>query len=104
MKYEIDKQKEVTIFKIKEKKLDATISADLKTEIIFLQKEIKNQFIIDLGDVTQCDSSGLSCLLLSERIEREKGRKLIIQNLNKNVLDLLKIARLDRVFNLDDSE
>ncbi len=104
MKYEIDKQKDVTIFKIKEKKLDATISADLKTEIIFLQKEIKNQFIIDLGDVTQCDSSGLSCLLLSERIEREKGKKLIIQNLNKNVLELLKIARLDRVFNLDDSE
>lgn len=104
MKYEIDKQKDVTIFKIKEKILDATISADLKTEIIFLQKEIKNQFIIDLGDVTQCDSSGLSCLLLSERIEREKGKKLIIQNLNKNVLELLKIARLDRVFNLDDSE
>jgi anti-anti-sigma factor len=102
MKYEIDKQKDVTIFKIKEKKLDATISADLKTEIIFLQKEIKNQFIIDLGEVTQCDSSGLSCLLLSERIEREKGKKLIIQNLNKNVLDLLKIARLDRVFNLDE--
>jgi len=102
MRYEIDKQKDVTIFKIKEKKLDATISADLKTEIIFLQKEIKNQFIIDLGDVTQCDSSGLSCLLLSERIEREKGKKLIIQNLNKNVIELLKIARLDRVFNLDE--
>jgi anti-anti-sigma factor len=102
MKYEIDKQKDVTIFKIKEKKLDATISADLKTEIIFLQKEIKNQFIIDLSEVTKCDSSGLSCLLLSERIEREKGRKLIIQNLNKNVLELLKIARLDRVFNLDE--
>jgi anti-anti-sigma factor len=101
MKYEIDKQKDVTIFKIKEKKLDATLSADLKTEIIFLQKEINNQFIIDLSDVTKCDSSGLSCLLLSERIEREKGKKLIIRNVNKNVLDLLKIARLDRVFNLD---
>lgn len=104
MKYEIDKQKDVTIFKIKEKKLDATLSADLKTEIIFLQKEINNQFIIDLSEVTKCDSSGLSCLLLSERIEREKGKKLIIRNVNKNVLDLLKIARLDRVFNLDDSE
>lgn len=101
MKYEIDKQKDVTIFKIKEKKLDASLSVDLKTEIIFLQKEINNQFIIDLSEVTKCDSSGLSCLLLSERIEREKGRKLILQNLNKNVLELLKIARLDRVFDLD---
>lgn len=48
MKYEIDKQKDVTIFKIKEKKLDATISADLKTEIIFLQKEINNECKVDI--------------------------------------------------------
>jgi len=101
MKYEVDKQKDKTIFKLREKKLDATLSADLKTELIFLQREIKNQFIIDLSEVTRCDSSGLSCLLLAERIERDKGKKLILQNLTKNVLDLLKIARLDRVFNLD---
>ena len=50
--------------------------------------------------MTKCDSSGLSCLLLAERLEREKGSKLILQNLNKNVLELLKIARLDRVFDL----
>ena len=102
MKYEIDKQKDKTIFKLKEKSLGAEISPDLKTELIFLQKEIKNQFIIDLGDVTKCDSTGLSCLLLAERIEREKGNKLVLENLNKNVLELIKIARLDRVFDLNE--
>lgn len=102
MKYEIDKQKDCTIFRLREKNLNHEISADLKTELIFLQKEINNQFIIDLQDVTKCDSSGLSCLLLSERIEREKGKKLILRNLNKNVIELLKIARLDRVFDLDE--
>ncbi len=100
MKYEIDRQKDKTIFKLKEKILGQEIAPDLKTELIFLQKEINNQFIIDLSDVTRCDSNGLSCLLLSERLEREKGKKLIIQNLNKNVLDLIKIARLDRVFDI----
>jgi anti-anti-sigma factor len=100
MKYEIDKQKDKTIFKIREKTLGQEISPELKTELIFLQKEIKNQFIFDLGDVTKCDSAGISCLLLSERIEREKGNKIILQNLNKNVIELLKLARLDRVFDL----
>jgi anti-anti-sigma factor len=100
MRYEIDKQKDKTIFKLKEKSLGQEISVDLKTELVFLQKEISNQFIFDLGDVTKCDSSGLSCLLLSERIEREKGNKIILRNLNKGVLDLLKLARLDRVFEL----
>ncbi|MBS1492970.1 MAG: STAS domain-containing protein [Bacteroidetes bacterium] len=100
MKFEIDKQKDKTIFKLESKVLGHEIAADLKAELIFLQKEIDNQFIIDLGDVTRCDSSGLSCLLLAERMEREKGSKLVLMNVNKAVEDLIKIARLDRVFDI----
>ena len=98
MKYEVDKRKDKTIFKLKEKTLGHKIAAELKTELIFLQKEIENQFVIDLAEVTRCDSTGLSCLLLSERLERDKKNKLHIKNVNKSVLDLMKIARLDRVF------
>lgn len=101
MKYEVDKQKDLTIFKLKDDTLGHEISADFKTELLFIQKEIDNQFIIDLKDVKRCDSSGLSCLLLSERLEREKDRKLILKNVQKNVMDLIKIARLDRVFDFE---
>ncbi|MBK8981536.1 MAG: STAS domain-containing protein [Ignavibacteria bacterium] len=100
MKFEIDKQEDKTIFKLEAKSLDQSIAAQLKTELVFLQKEITNQFIIDLKDVTKCDSSGLSVLLFSERIERDKNRKLMLINVNKNVEDLMKIARLDRVFEI----
>ena len=100
MKFEIDKQKDKTIFKLESDTLGHEIAAELKAELIFLQKEIDNQFIIDLGDVKKCDSSGLSVLLLSERLEREKERKLILQNVNTNLRDLMKIARLDRVFEI----
>lgn len=101
MKFEVDKQPDMTIFTLKSDTLGHEVAADLKTELIFLQKEIDNQFIIDLSDVTRCDSTGLSCLLLSERIEREKDRKLILRNVNKNVMDIINIARLDRVFKFD---
>ncbi len=100
MKYEIDKQKDQTIFKLQSKVLDHSIAADFKTELIFLQREIDNQFIIDLEHVTKVDSSGLSCLLLAERLEREKNKKLILQNIHKGVLDIMKIARLDTVFDI----
>ncbi|HMQ69220.1 MAG TPA: STAS domain-containing protein [Ignavibacteria bacterium] len=100
MKFEIDKQKDKTIFKLESDTLGHEIAPELKAELIFLQKEIDNQFIIDLGDVKKCDSSGLSVLLLSERLERDKERKLILQNVNTNVRDLMKIARLDRVFDI----
>ena len=47
MKYEVDKRKDKTIFKLKEKTLGHKIAAEFKTELIFLQKEIDNQFVID---------------------------------------------------------
>jgi ABC-type transporter Mla MlaB component len=47
-----------------------------------------------------CDSSGLSALLLAERMERGKKKKLILKNVNKKVSDLIKLARLDRIFEL----
>ncbi|HPS65326.1 MAG TPA: STAS domain-containing protein [Ignavibacteria bacterium] len=100
MKFEVDKQSEKTIFKIKEKELNYKIVPELKTELIFLQKEISNQFVLDLADVIACDSSGLSALLLSERMERDKKNKLILKNVNKKVSDLIKLARLDRIFEL----
>jgi len=98
MKFEVDKRKDKTIFKLKEKTLGHQIAANLKTELIFLQKEIDNPFTIDLSEVTRCDSNGLSCLLLAERMEREKDRKLTLKSVNKGVMELMKIARLDRVF------
>ena len=100
MKFEIDKQKDKTIFRLESKSLDHSIAAELKTELVFLQKEIENQFVIDLRDVIKCDSSGLSVLLLSERLEREKGKKLIIKNVNPAVRNLMEIARLDRLFDM----
>ncbi len=101
MKYEVDKQQDKTIFKLVNDTLGHEVAADLKTELIFLQKEIDNQFIIDLGDVTKCDSSGISCLLLSERMEREKGKKLILRNVNDSVMEIINIARLERVFDFE---
>lgn len=101
MKYEIDKQPDQTIFKLGNDTLGHDIAADLKTELLFLQKEIDNQFTIDLGNVIKCDSSGISCLLMSERMEREKGRKLILRNVNESVMEILNIARLERVFEFE---
>ena len=101
MKYEVDKQQDKTIFKLVNDTLGHEVAADLKTELIFLQKEIDNQFIIDLGDVTKCDSSGISCLFLFERMEKEKGKKLILRNVNDSVMEIINIARLERVFDFE---
>jgi hypothetical protein len=53
-------------------KLDALVSPELKT--LFLHHSNKGvvDFIVDLSQVKYCDSSGLSALLVGNRIINEK--------------------------------
>ena len=68
MNFEVLKpDKNTIIFKLREKKLDATLSPELKAEFLALCQSNVKRLIIDLSQVEYCDSSGLSSLLFCER-------------------------------------
>ncbi len=68
MKYTIDKKENYTIITIDEKKLDTTIAPDLKSEFVKLNAEGINNLILDLTNVKYTDSSGLSSILIANRL------------------------------------
>jgi len=103
MKFEISKNTQHTIFKLKERKLDVSVSPDLKGEFILLCRPTLKSLVVDLTDVEFCDSSGLSALLIAERQMRGHGGKVSLVGVHKKVLALLKISQLDRVFQIFDS-
>lgn len=103
MQFEVKNNGAVTIFKLKEKKLDATISPELKGEFLILCSGQTKQLIIDMSDVEFCDSSGLSALLIAERKMRELGGVVKLANVHKKVLSLIKISHLDRAFSIYDT-
>jgi anti-sigma B factor antagonist len=101
MKFDVKKEDSVTILTIKEKKLDSSISPELKAEFLILCKNAKcSKFIVDMKAVTFCDSSGLSALLIAHRSMNEHDGQVRFVNVHKSVLNLLKISQLDRVFNV----
>ena len=69
MKYSIDKKETYTIITIDEKKLDTTVAPDLKSEFVKLNAEGINNLILDLGNVKYTDSSGLSSILIANRVQ-----------------------------------
>jgi anti-sigma B factor antagonist len=101
MKFETKKNSTATILKLREKKLDAAIAAELKGEILVLCKA--KELIVDLTAVEFCDSSGLSALLLAERKMRETGGMVKLVGVQKKVLALMKISRLDQTFTIFDT-
>lgn len=103
MKFEVKKNGSATVLKIKERKLDANISPELKGEFLILCNAQMKNLVVDLSDVEFCDSSGLSALLIAERKMRENGGIVKLVGLQKKVLSLIRISRLDRAFSIHDS-
>jgi anti-sigma B factor antagonist len=103
MRFEKKKNGVATILKIHERKLDATISPELKGEFLILCKPQLKELFIDLSEVEFCDSSGLSALLIAERTMREHGGVVKLVGVHKKVLTLIKISHLDRAFQMYDT-
>lgn len=101
MNFEIKHLEDVTVFKLNEKKLDTNNSSLVKGEFTLLLKvEGVNRLIIDLSEVESCDSSGLSALLIANRLINANDGEMRLTNLSDKVITLMKITQLDRVLSV----
>ncbi len=100
MKYTIDKKENYTIITIDEKKLDTTIAPDLKSEFVKLNAEGISNLILDLSNVKYTDSSGLSSILIANRLCNSSNGLLILSGLQDHVMKLITISKLESVLNI----
>lgn len=99
MKFSIDRQEHYTILTIDEEKLDSSVSPEVKSELVTLQAEGVLRVILSLENVKYSDSSGLSALLVGNRIFTENG-DFILCGVNEHVMKLISISQLDKVINI----
>jgi anti-anti-sigma factor len=98
MNFEIKRVDDITVFKLNEKRLDTNISGLVKGEFTLLLKvEGVNKLIVDLSEVETCDSSGLSAILVANRILHTNNGSMRLAAPSEKVYSLIKITQLDRV-------
>jgi anti-sigma B factor antagonist len=100
MKYAADKQEKYTLLRLNEEKLDSSIAPQLKSEMVTLHAEGVRNIILDLSEVKYTDSSGLSALLVGNRILQEDNGIFILTQLSEHTMKLIKISQLDSVLNI----
>ncbi len=100
MKYSVDKKEQYTLVKLEEEKLDASVAPELKSELITMHAEGVKNLILDMADVKYTDSSGLSALLVGNRIFREDDGMFVLSSLGDHVMKLIKISQLDSVLTI----
>ena len=105
MEYTHELKGNTLIFRIEERKLITSISVDVKDLLLTLLEnpDIIN-LLFNLSSVQSIDSSGLSSLLFGRRQVTERGGKCSLINPQPKVVSLMKIAKLDRVFDSYDDE
>lgn len=100
MKYSVDKKEQYTLVKLEEEKLDASVAPELKSELITMHAEGVRNLILDMSSVKYTDSSGLSALLVGNRIFREDDGMFVLSALGEHVMKLIKISQLDSVLTI----
>jgi anti-anti-sigma factor len=98
--YEIEKKDKFTLVKLNEEKFTARIAPDLKTEMVLMNSQGVKNIIIDLEKSSYCDSSGLSVILVANRICKENDGCLVVCNLQPAVSKLIEISQLSNVLNI----
>ena len=79
-------------------------SVVLRDQIRELLGKNEKKILLNLGDVTYIDSSGIGELVSAFTTVRNQGGELKLLNLTKKVHDLLQITKLYTVFDVKDDE
>lgn len=92
------------VVKTNVEKLNASNASELKAELVQINKNSVNNIVIDMSKTKYCDSSGLSAILVANRLCKDTNGKFVLCGLQSNVQKLIEIAQLDRVLNITTSE
>lgn len=63
----------------------------------------ERKFVMDFGESSYIDSTGLGALVSLSRKIREAGGRMRLTGLNEDLLTLFELTRLDTVFDLADT-
>lgn len=97
MSLKVEKHKNCMVVKIQAEKLDSIIAPDLKAHLVNINSDGAKNIILDLSDSRYCDSSGLSAILVGNRLCKNVGGKLMITGVREPIKKLILISQLDTI-------
>ncbi|MFI5149647.1 MAG: STAS domain-containing protein [Bacteroidia bacterium] len=98
--FEIDRQEKYSLIRIKVEKLDSNVAPALKSELVVLSSDGVRNMIIDMSETRYCDSSGLSSILVANRLCKNANGSFVLTGLQEPVKKLIAISQLDSILSI----
>ena len=100
MDFNIENRDNCTVIQVLSEKLDTHIAPALKSELVIVSGKGEKNIILDLQKCQYCDSSGLSAVLVANRLCKNAGGVFVLCGLNEAVERLITISQLDTVLTI----
>jgi anti-anti-sigma factor len=97
MDFEIQKFTDYTLVKVLVERLDINNAPDLKSELVAVSAEGEKYIVLDVSECNYCDSSGLSAILVANRLCEEELGTFILTGLQRDVEQIIRISMLHTV-------
>lgn len=104
MEFKIEKKDKFTLIQVMVDKLDTHIAPSLKSELVLIAGNGEKNIILDLSNCRYCDSSGLSAILVANRLCKNANGIFFLSGLQTAVERLITISQLDTVLNIAENE
>lgn len=104
MNFEIKKHNNFVIIEANVEKLDSQVAPELKASLVDLGQSAYKNVIVNLMHTKYCDSSGLSALLVGNRVLNAVNGTFIICALQPSVKKMIEISQLHTVLNIREDE
>jgi anti-anti-sigma factor len=98
--FSVEKNDRYTLIRVQAEKLDSTVSPALKSELVVLNSDGVRNIIIDMTQSRYCDSSGLSAILVANRLCKNANGTFVICGLQEAVRKLISISQLDSILHI----
>jgi anti-sigma B factor antagonist len=93
--FSILKQASHTVIKVNSEQLDTLMAPEFKSEMVAIICHGETNVLIDLSTCDSCDSSGMSALLLGDRLCRQANGKFVLYGLSNRLREMIDLAEFD---------
>ncbi len=100
MNFEVKNEEKHAMVQSHVEKLDSMNAPDLKSELVMLNKNGVRNIVLNLEKTRYCDSSGLSAILVGNRLCKNASGTFVVTGLQSTVQKMISISQLDSVLNI----
>lgn len=104
MNFTVEKRDKYSIIKVETEKLGGLISPELKAKFVEVNGLGERNIILNMNNARYCDSSGLSAILVGNRLCKNSNGSFVMCGLSEMVQKLVNISQLGSILNITPTE